>query len=138
MTKPHISLRPSTNIILIIVWAALAIISISKFNPWPFPIIVAGTIFGVLGGIMQLLSMNEGRVKFLNALTLLDIRALLKSSKWGKRYIYFLWSTSIGIFVLSLSTKQPLWALFAGYFSMSFFRDLITLKSTYELTKLDN
>ncbi len=136
MPQPHISLRPATNIILIIVWASLAILFSSKFNPLPLPVLVAGAIFGVAGGIMQVLGIREGRHKFRNVKTALDVRQQLKTTEWGKRYLYSLWTSSIAIFLISLSARQPLNALFAGYCTMCFFRDVITLKSAFELAKL--
>ena len=136
MTKPHISLRPSTNITLIVIWAVLVIILSLQFKPLPLPVLIAGTVFGVAGGIMQLLGIREGRHKFRNVRTLLDVRQQFKNTEWGKRYIYFLWTSSIALFLISLLTGHTLKALFTGYCAMSFFREVITLKSTFELAKL--
>jgi hypothetical protein len=137
MTKPHSTLRPSTNVILIIIWAAFAIFSSSKFNSPPLALIVICLIFGGLGGYMQVLSIKEGREKFLDARSMLEVRAQLKKTKWGKRYIYYLWSISVIILIMSIFAGNPLWAWLTGYFAMMFIRDVITLKSTFELAKLN-
>ncbi len=136
MTKPHCTLQPKTNIVLILVWAGLAIFSSTRLNPFPIGLITVCAIFGVLGGIMQVLSLNQGRENFLNAQTMLGVRAQLKKTKWGKRYIYFLWSTGVVIFIFAIFAGNPLWAWLSGYFTMMFVRDVVTLKSTFELAKL--
>lgn len=137
MTKTHSTLQPKTNIVLILAWAALAIFSSTRLNQFPVAFISACAVFGVLGGVMQVKSLNEGRENFLNAQSMLEVRAQLKKTKWGKRYLYFLWSVSIVILLCAIFTGNPLWAWLSGYFTMMCVRDVVTLKSTFELAKFN-
>ena len=86
---------------------------------------------------MQLLSFKEGREKFLQTRTALEVRAKLRETKWGKRYIYFLWfAGAVLVFLSVLISKNPLFSFPAGYFAMMFVREIVTLKPTLELRRM--
>jgi hypothetical protein len=92
---------------------------------------------GIVGGLMQIKGFNEARESFLNTSSMLEVRAAMKATKWGRRYIYFLWTGNIVLVILALSlTNNPALSVLVGYFSLMFAREIITLKSTFELYKL--
>jgi hypothetical protein len=84
MTKPHASLRPTTNIVAILAWAIAAVVTSSLVTPRPILVMALGVLLGVLGGYMQVLSFNEGRESFLSAITAMDVRRKMKETKWGR------------------------------------------------------
>ena len=136
MKKPHGTLQPKTNIVLILVWVSFAIISSTRLKPLPIVLIATCAILGALGGVMQRLSLTEGRENFLNNQSMLEVRAQLKKTRWGKRYIYYLWSINFVILICAMTSGNPLWAWLSGYFTMMSAREIVTLKSTFELAKL--
>jgi len=86
---------------------------------------------------MQTLSFREAKSSFLDATSLLDVRVKLKETTWGKRYLTFLWAANAFLVVLALSySPSPYWAVLVGYFSLMFSREIVTLKSTFELNRL--
>ena len=139
MSKPHATLRPATNIVMIIVWGIAALLLTRLCNPRPILLLDAGSALGVVGGYMQVLSFGEGRDAFLQTNTALEVRARLKATKWGKRYLYFLWSSGFFLVVLAfLLTSNPALAFPAAYFTMMFVREIVTLKPTFDLARMSS
>ena len=137
MNKPHATLRLSTNLFLIFAWVLATVIFAAVSDPLPMVEIAAGCFLGALGGYMQLLSFKEGREKFLQTRTALEVRAKLRETKWGKRYIYFLWfAGAVLVFLSVLISKNPLFSFPAAYFAMMFVREIVTLKPTLELRRM--
>jgi len=123
---------------MILLWGALAGFATFISAPHSFIVVIVGLIFGVLGGVMQWLAFAESKDKYLNASTMLEVRKELRETKWGKRYIPFLWLGNLVLvaFVIFLGEGNLFILTMAGYFSLMFARELITLKPTFELAKL--
>lgn len=137
MTKPHATLRLGVNLTLIVVWALAAAIFAGMSDPLPIVEIALGSFLGALGGYMQFLSFKEGRGEFLKAKTALEVRAKLKETEWGKRYIYFLWVSGATLAIVSIAiSNNPLLSFPAAYFGMMFVREIVTLKPTHELWRM--
>jgi len=137
MNKPHFTLRPSANIIFIMLWGAIAVSLFFICDPHPILIAGVGALLGLIGGIMQTLSFRQARDSFLDTKTMLEVRAKLKSTIWGRRYLYYLWASNIFLVVLSFSfSSNPALAILIGFFSLMFIREIITLKQTFELSRL--
>ena len=138
MKKVHFTLKPSTNIIMILLWGILAVCATFTSRPYSYPVVFVGLIFGVLAGLMQSLAFAESKGAFLNTRTMIDVRNKLKKTKWGKRYIPFLWIGNISLVAVALLIGKGnlLLEIMAGYLSLMFVRELITLKPTFELAEL--
>lgn len=135
MNKLHFSLKPTTNIILILVWGIAVLMLLTFYKPWPILVLVVGGTLGLIGGLMQLLSFKESKQSFQEAKSFNEVRNSLKSTKWGKRYLYFLWSTNVLLVVVALlTTKNPLLSVLAGYFLLMFVREIVTLKPILEIS----
>ncbi len=106
-------------------------------DPVPLVEMMLGGLVGALGGYMQLLAFKEGKERFLEARTALEVRAKLKETKWGRRYLYFLWAATVVLVGLSISiSPTPLLGFLAAYFGMMFIREVVTLKPTLDLRKM--
>ena len=82
---------------------------------------------------MQLFSFKESTQSFKSASTMLVVRKALKNTKWGRRYLYFLWISNITLVLISfLATNNPLINILVGYFLLMFVREIVTLKPTLE------
>ncbi|RPI80030.1 MAG: hypothetical protein EHM45_00425 [Desulfobacteraceae bacterium] len=137
MNKTHFTLRPSTNIVLIMLWGTIAVALFFLCNPHPILIAGVGALLGLVGGIMQTLSFRQARDSFLDTKTMLEVRAKLKSTMWGKRYLHYLWASNIFLVILSFSfSSNPALAILTGFFSLMFIREIITLKQTFESNRL--
>lgn len=130
-------MKPMFNLALVMIWGIAAMVGFFAVSPHPLLFILVGAMLGLVGGIMQAQSFKEGKENFLNAETMLEVRSQLKATKWGKRYLYWLWGGNILLLVfVIIFSADPIIAFLVGYFSMMFFREIITLKSTFELNKL--
>lgn len=137
MTRPHRSLRPGTNIAALVVWAACALMLSVLVSPLPIVVLCIGALLGVAGGYMQILAFREKRESFLNIATAMDVRRALKETRWGKRYLYFLWTGSFLLVLAAfLTSANPVLAFPAGYFTMMTAREVLTLGSTFELQRM--
>jgi hypothetical protein len=138
MKKVHSTLKPLTNIMMILLWGIFAGFAAVISKPYSYPVVFAGLILGLVGGIMQGLAFAESKEDFLNTPTMMDVRKKLNNTKWGKRYIPFLWIGNIFIvaIVLTLGKGNLIVEIMAGYFSLMFVRELVTLKPMFELAEL--
>jgi hypothetical protein len=142
MSKPHASLSPRTNALLIFAWAAAAAAFFFVLEPhaplWLAPV---GAALGAIGGVMQHLSLRQASAGFTGASSLLEVRAALKATAWGSRYIRFLYFCKILLAVLAFAlVRQPLlavvFAYLAAYFSLMFVREMVTFRDTIFLHRL--
>ncbi len=144
MPKPHTSLSPRTNILLIFVWAAAAAALFFVIEPHaPIMLGVIGALLGAVGGIMQHLGLQEASASFTTTSSLLDVRSALKATTWGRRYIRFLWSCKLVLLVLAfVFIREPLFAVLFGYLaayvSLMFVREIVTLRDTFFLHRLSS
>ena len=138
MPKLHSTLKPSTNIVMILLWGIFAVLTAVISRPYSYPAVFVGLVFGVFCGIMQSLAFSESKSDFLHASTMIDVRRKLKNTKWGKRYIPFLYLGNIIIVAVVVTQRKGnlIFENMAGYFSLMFVRELITLKPTFELAEL--
>lgn len=135
MNKPHTTLRPTTNIILIIVWGVIVVMLLKVSKQWPIYILVLGSTLGLIGGLMQIQSFKESKQSLREAGSLIDVRKSLKNTKWGKRYLYFLWAGNAFLIAIAfLTTNNPWLSILVGYFMLMFIREIVTLKPTMELS----
>jgi len=142
MSKPHSSLSPITNILLIIIWAAMVASLLFVVEPHaPVMLAAVGGVLGAIGGVMQHLSITQATKGFSAASTLLEVRSALKTTTWGARYIRFLYFSKFVLIVLAfvLVGQPSLGVIFdylAGYFSLMFVREIVTLRDTFLLHRL--
>ncbi len=144
MTETHASLSPTTNILLAIVWGAVAFILLFVVEPHvPLNIGLFGALLGGAGGVMQHLSIAQATSGFSAASSLLDVRRALKSTSWGSRYISFLYFSKVALAVLAfLLIRRPflsiVFAYLTEYMSFMFVRELITLRDTFHLQRISS
>jgi len=142
MAKTHASLSPAANIFLMIVWGAIAGILFFVVKPHvPLALALGGAMLGAVCGVMQHLSFKEATSGFTSASSLLDVRRAFKSTSWGSRYIWWLYLSKVVLAVFTfLLIRQPLLGLIlgylAGYMSLMFVRELVTLRDTFYLQRL--
>lgn len=137
MKKPHATLRIWPNLALVGAWAIAAVFLASLADKTPKLEIAVGILLGICGGYMQQLSVKEGRERFLEASTAFEVRRALKATKWGKRYLYFLWLSGIILVTLAFATRaNPVIVFPSAYFAMMCARELVTLRATFELSRM--
>ena len=142
MSKPHSSLSPTTNILLIFAWAAVAAVFLFVIEPHaPVMLAVVGAVLGAIAGVMQHLSFTQATKGFSAASTLLEVRSAFKATTWGTRYIRFLYFSKFVLIALAfVLVRQPLFAVIfgyiVGYFSLMFVREVVTLRDTFFLHRL--
>jgi hypothetical protein len=142
MSKPHASLSVTTNLLLIPAWAAVAAFFLFVAQPHaPLSIALAGIVLGILSAIMQHLSFAQATGGFTTATTLMEVRRAFTATTWGRRYIRFLYASNFILIALAFFLiRQPLlgvfFGYFAGYFSLMFAREVVTLRDTFQLHRL--
>ncbi len=90
---------------------------------------------------MQHLSFTQATKGFSAATTLLDVRSAFKATAWGTRYIRFLYFSKFVLIALAfVIVRQPvlavIFAYMAGYFSLMFVREVVTLRDAFALHRL--
>jgi putative Mn2+ efflux pump MntP len=110
--------------------------------PHAWEVFAAAILLGIIGGILQWKSFNEAKAEFLKANTMLNVRATLKSTTWGGRYLYVLWGGNLLLVLLSIVVGRrvvggnPFSTVLMGLFTMMCVRELITLPPTFQLRQL--
>lgn len=114
-------------------WGVLFYLSPLK----PFEVTAIGFILGIIGGLMQQQGFQEKPNEFLNAQTMFEVRAALKGTVWGRRYLLFLKIAALLLVVVAfVFQRNILTDVLTGYLAMMFLRELITLSPTAQLEKL--
>jgi tetrahydromethanopterin S-methyltransferase subunit E len=141
MANKHLSLSPTTNILLTIVWGTIAAILFFGIEPCvSLTIGLVGAVLGAVSGLMQHLSINQAKNSFNAASSFSDVRNAFKQTLWGRRYIAWLYFSKVvlAIFAFFFIQKSLLGIAFGylgGYMSLMFVRELITLRDTFLLMK---
>lgn len=134
--KTHTTLKPKTNILQIIVYFIASCFLSTISNPYPLALVILALALGAIGGTMQNLSFKENKPIFTKAKTALEVRSAMMSTKWGKKYFYFLWVACIILFVCAMTlTINLLLNFIICYLAFVFIRELITLKTAFEMAK---
>lgn len=134
----HTSLSPKTNIRLIMLWAVISIAAFLFACPTPWVFLILGATLGALTGFIQLLALRQASAQLLQAVTMMDVRQALRSSRWGRYYLWGFWLSIVLLFVLAffLLHSRAIIGLIAGYSAFALIRELLTLRGTFELQSL--
>ena len=131
----HTSLKPRTNVILLVVWGVLAVSFVASLSPVPWFVVGFSALLGGAAGMVQARSLRSARAKLVAANSLMGVRKVLSSTVWGRRYIILFWCSQALLLVLSvLKFSEGALLLFpALYFGFAFVRELVSLPATFEL-----
>jgi hypothetical protein len=134
----HASLRPKTNIMLLVIWGAAGVSIAWGASPRPWLFFGLGIALGVCAGVIQLRSLRESAASLLTTRTAMDVRRVLTSSRNGRFYLFALWGSIAVLFALAyyLLRGRAFVGLLAGYAAFAFMRELVTLRGSYELHRL--
>ena len=142
MEKLHVLLRPKVNLIIIIILSISSIILGFLVNPSRFLISVS-IVLGLIYGFMQTMSINEAKEKYLLIDSVRRYRKTMRSTKWGKIYFAFFYTTITLVAILcpliSAFYIQKVPALVSPFFVLFVARlvqEIITLRKYFELDKL--
>jgi hypothetical protein len=139
MPKLHWSLSPIANILFIPLWAVATAVFVWLLDvPGRFAVAITGGLLGISAGLFQHLALVQASDALGGAGSLLEIRRCLKSTPWGRRYIFLLYLSKAIILVPVLvifeySVWSVLFAYLSGYFSLMFTREIVTLRDTFRL-----
>lgn len=133
----NVFLKPKTNIILIFT-SSLAVFVAFYFSPTsPILLLVISSIFGLLAGIMQVLCLQTSQNTFGSASSMQEFARVLAANKWGRRYQQFYKISNLIFLVLSLYFFKAFpFNFIVAYFSFALLRDIVTLKSIFDLQKI--
>ncbi len=134
----HSSLKPKTNIVLLVVWAALAAVTGAALTPASIVILGVGAFLGCVAGLVQYRALKMAGPTLVDANSLIQVRKALASSLWGKGYLYLFWGSVAVLLALGLwkFEKEILLVFLAGYSAMAFTRELVTLPAVFSLRSL--
>ena len=134
----HSSLKPKTNIVLLVVWATLAVVSGAALTPSSMVILGVGAFLGCVVGLVQYRAMKLAGPTLIEANSLIQVRKALASSPWGKGYLYLFWSSVVVLLALGLwkFEKEILLVFLAGYSALALMRELVTLPAVFSLRSL--
>jgi hypothetical protein len=133
----HQSLRPATNLLMIVVTAGVVIVALLLSDPSKgLPLIGLGGLFGTLIGALQLRAMSAKEELFLAADSALAVRRALMASKSGRAAVYTLWGAAVLLATLAIGRKNgsPM-DIVAGYAALVLLRELVSLKGCFALQR---
>lgn len=96
----HATLKPKTNVILLVLWGALAVLLAASLSPVPWFLFGLSALLGGAAGLVQARSLRSAGAEFVAANSLMGVRKALSSSPWGKRYIILFWCSQALLLVL--------------------------------------
>ena len=103
----------------------------------PITLGIIGAVLGAIAGVMQHLSVREASTAFTTASSLLEVRSVLKTTTWGRRFIYFLNLCKLLLLVVEFElVREPLFAVLSGCLAAYFSLMLVTLRDTFFLHRL--
>jgi hypothetical protein len=134
----HSSLKPKTNIVLLVVWATLAVVTGAASTPTSMVILGVGAFLGCVVGLVQHRALKLAGPELVKANSLIEVRKALSFSLWGKSYLYLFWSSVVVLLALGLwkFEKEILFVFLAGYSALAFTRELVTLPAIFSLRSL--
>lgn len=128
----HRSLRPTTSLILIAVYA-VGVVGLFAASPnTAFLTCVLGALFGVPAGFLQAHALKTHAAAFAQTATALDVRRVMVSSAPGKWAVRLSWICAVLLFALAMIFRAPVAVLaswVAGYLTFMLIRDAIAYRS---------
>ena len=95
--------------------------------------VLAAGVLGLICGVMQQAAVLEKPQGFSHAHSMIEVQRQFAKTYWGKRYRYFLWASYGAIILVSFFWLRNLGAMVAGYFTLMFTREIVTLRATFFL-----
>jgi hypothetical protein len=135
MSTVHPLLRGKANILIVVLWGLIIVALFFVLRPFPWLLLLLGLCCGGWGGFMQLRSISESKAAYLSSSTLLGVERALKSTRWGKFYLIYLFVCVACFFAAGLLLYRNLYTGALAYTSMAFVRECVTLKSSFTLEK---
>lgn len=134
----HTTLKPKTNMTLLVVWGIAAVVVTLIAPPTQWLFLGVGAALGVCAGVFQLRALRESSASLITTQTAMEVRLVLSSSRFGRRYICAFWASMVVLFALAfyLLRGRAFVGLLAGYSAFAFIRELLTLRGTFELRRL--
>jgi hypothetical protein len=142
MSLTHASLRPTYNLLFIILWAVASVFFLFIVTPHaPIMLAIVGGGFGAVAGLMQHMGFTQATDRFDTASSLLEVRRALKATPWGSRYISWLYFCKLALIVIAFvlirgPLLQVITGYLGGYLPLMFVRDLVTLRDTIVLDRI--
>ena len=135
----HASLKTKTNARLIVAWTLGLCVVIAVSTPVTWITLALGCVFGLVGGTLQLNAMRVSAVQLTSATTLLEVRRALSGSPFGRAYIWAFWLSQIALLLVSVSAygSRAIVAMIAGYLAFALSRELVSIRGTRQLERLD-
>jgi hypothetical protein len=135
----HSTLKPKNNLRLIVIWGVVGVFTaVFLSHPMLWLFYVAGMLMGVIGGLVQLRALRQSTDLLIAANDMMSVRRALTASRSGRVYIAIFWLSNITIVVMAIVImgSSMIGGWLAGFCTFGFTRELITLRETYELTRL--
>src|SRR5512146_2225878 len=121
------SLKPRTNIVVCVLWAALVSVGLLFVRPLPTYSFLVAAALGILAGTLQSKCLHTAKAQFETTNNMLDVRKVMMSSWRGKLSIWLLWFTFAGLLLLHLPSLTPMsiLAVASGTAAFQLCRDLV-------------
>jgi hypothetical protein len=131
----HTTLKPRTNLALIVVSALLGAAALSFTRPLPLTPAAIGAFIGGVVGFLQSRSIGDARDAFRRAGTAMDVRRTLMSSTSGKLGIQIQWLGAVVLVAGAIWIGNPLGGFIAGYAFLMAARDIVALSAVVRLER---
>jgi hypothetical protein len=133
----HKSLKPSTNVLLIVGFLAVVIVGMA-IPAAPSRLLVAGigAALGLVAGLLQLRAIEEKKDLLLAADSALAVRSAMTASMAGRFAIYAVWFAIVLLFAIAFLQSEGLpFRVLTGYAAFALLRDVVALKGCFDLQR---
>lgn len=133
----HSTLKPNTNVFMMVIWSALLAGSLITAVRLPVLVTVLAFLAGVLAGLLQAKAMRLAAPQFRQSSSLIDVRKTMNSSRPGKLSVLLLWGTSLLLVVTAWPLRTPgaLTPIVCGYAAFALAREIFSFPAVLALSR---
>lgn len=132
----HVSLRPATNVALMIVWLLIAYGVTLVSAGGAVALIAPAALVGLVAGAMQRAALRAAPDAFRAARSALEVRRALRGTVWGARYLTLFWGAQLLFVLVAVALgHEPLRAGDGGLFAFQMAWALASLYCGFALAR---
>jgi hypothetical protein len=134
----HVTLIPRFNLVLLLAYCAVLVGVIALAGARVLPTLGISVLLGTALGYLQNRAVQATSQQLVSAATAADVRRVLLTVEWGRRYVQLLWAGFVVIVLVALITagRSSPTCLIGGVAGLWLVRDAMTFPAVVRLSRL--
>ena len=134
----HVTLIPRFNLVLLFAYCAVLVGVIALAGARILPTLGISVLLGTVLGYCQNRAVQATSQHLVGAATAADVRRVLLTVEWGRRYVQLLWAAFVVIVLVALITTGSSFpsCLIGGLAGLWLVRDAMTFPAVLKLSRL--